>query len=114
SLLANKSNKDLRDFTAKLIKFRREHPALANDNFQVVLSDSDRRIFAFKRWNDAGSVAVIVANLKDTPSAEFTIEKAGLEDGKWLEYLTNQKIEMKNGQIKTTLEPSQIKVFVKE
>jgi 1,4-alpha-glucan branching enzyme len=114
SLLANKDNKDLRDFSAELIKFRRQRPSLWSDNFQVVLSDSNRRIFGYKRWNDAGGVVVVVANINDTPSGEFVIEKAGLEDGTWREHLTNRKFQMTGGQIKDTLEPSQVKIFVKE
>jgi 1,4-alpha-glucan branching enzyme len=114
SLLANKDNKDLRDFSAELIKCRRQRPSLWSDNFQVVLSDSNRRIFGYKRWNDAGGVVVVVANINDTPSGEFVIEKAGLEDGTWREHLTNRKFQMTGGQIKDTLEPSQVKIFVKE
>jgi 1,4-alpha-glucan branching enzyme len=114
NLLANKNNKDLHAFTTKLIKFRREDPALWNDNFQVVLADTDRQLFAYKRWNDAGGLVVVITNLKDTPSGEFTIEKAGLEDGQWREHMTSKKFQMKDGQIKDTLEPSQTKIYVKE
>ena len=114
ALLANKDNKDLHDFTANLIKFRREHPSLWSDNFQVVLSDSDRRIFGYKRWNDAGGVVVVVVNFNDNPSGEFIVEKAGLEDGPWREHITNRTFQMTGGQIKDTLEPSQVKIFVKE
>jgi 1,4-alpha-glucan branching enzyme len=114
NLLANKNNKDLHDFTAKLIKFRREHPALWNDNFQVVISDSDRQIFGYKRWNDAGGLVVVVVNIKSTPSGEFIIEKVGLEDGDWREHISDRKFKLTGGQIKDSLEPSQVKVFVKE
>jgi 1,4-alpha-glucan branching enzyme len=114
ALLANKDNKDLHDFLANLIKFRREHPSLWSDNFQVVLSDSNRRIFAYKRWNDAGGVVVVVVNINDTPSGEFIVEKAGLEDGPWREHISNRTFQMTGGQIKDTLEPSQVKIFVKE
>jgi 1,4-alpha-glucan branching enzyme len=114
ALLANKDNKDLRDFTAKLIKFRREHPALWNDNFQVVLKDSSRKLFGYKRWNDAGGLVVVVANINDAPSGEFILEKAGLEDGPWREHISGRTFQMTGGQIKDTLEPSQVKIFVKE
>jgi len=114
ALLANKDNKDLRQFLAKLIKLRREHPAFWSDNFQVVLKDSDRQIFGYKRWNDAGGVAVVVVNLNDAPSGEFIVEKAGLEDGRWREHIGNRTFQITNGQIKDTLEPSQVKVFIKE
>jgi 1,4-alpha-glucan branching enzyme len=114
ALLANKDNNDLRDFTAKLIKFRREHPALWKDNFQVVLKDSDRKIFGYKRWNDGGGLVVVVANINDTPSGEFIVEKAGVEDGRWREHISGHTFQATGGQIKDTLERSQVKIFVKE
>ncbi len=114
ALLANKDNKDLRDFTAKVINFRRKNPSLWGDNFQVVLSDSDRQLFGFKRWNDVGGLVVVVANLKDTPGGEFVIENAGLVDGPWREHMSDRKFQMTAGQIKDTIEPSQVKIFVKE
>lgn len=113
-LLAKPENKDLHDFASKLIKFRREHPALWSDHFEVVLADSNRKLFAYKRWNGNGEVIVIAANLNDAPSGDFTIENAGLEDGSWYEHMTNRHFQMTGGQIKDTLEPSQLKIFVKQ
>jgi 1,4-alpha-glucan branching enzyme len=114
TLLANKDNKDLHDFCAKLIKLRRETPALWGDSFEVVLLDANRRILAYKRWNEAGGVVVVVINIKDEPSGEFTIENAGLEDGAWNEHIKNRKFQMSGQQIKDTLEPGEIKIFIKE
>jgi 1,4-alpha-glucan branching enzyme len=113
-LLANKPNKDLHDFTANLIRFRREHSALWTDHFEVVLADNERHLFAYKRWNGGGEVIVVVANLNDTPSAEFTIENAGLEDGDWREHLSNRQFQVTGGQIRDTLEPSEIRIYVKK
>lgn len=114
TLLAGKDNKDLHDFTASLIKLRRETPSLWGDNFEVLLSDSDRQIFAYKRWNDVGGVVVVVANIRDNPAGEFTIQNAGLPDGAWREYGSNRSFQITGQQIKATLEPSEIKIFVKE
>jgi len=114
ALLANNENRDLHDFCAKLIKFRHENPALWSDNFQVVLSDSNRQIFAYKRWNDAGDLVIVVVNIRDTPGGEFIVEKAGLTDGRWREHISNRTFQIADGQIKDTLEPSQVKIFVKE
>jgi 1,4-alpha-glucan branching enzyme len=114
SLLANDDNKDLREFYANLIKFRKENPALWTDNFQVVLSDSERKLLGYKRWNDAGGEIVVVANLKDEPAGEFIVDSAGLEDGNWREHLSGRKFKMEGGRIHDTLEASQVKIFVKE
>ena len=52
--------------------------------------------------------------LKDTPGGEFVIENAGLVDGPWREHMSDRKFQMTAGQIKDTIEPSQVKIFVKE
>jgi 1,4-alpha-glucan branching enzyme len=114
TLLANKDNKDLHDFCARLIKLRRENPALWGDNFEVVLLDANRSILAYKRWNEAGGVVVVVINTKDEPTGEFIIENAGLEDGAWREHIKNRKFQMTGRQIKDVLEPGEIKIFIKE
>jgi 1,4-alpha-glucan branching enzyme len=114
SLLNNQDNKDLREYCAKLIKFRRETPALCCDNFEIVLRDADRHLFGYKRWNDAGGIVVVIANLNDTPAGEFLVEKVGLEDGNWREHMSGRKFQMTDGHIKDALAPSEVKIYVKE
>jgi 1,4-alpha-glucan branching enzyme len=114
ALLANTENKDLQQYTAGLIKLRRNTPALCCDQFQTVLKDNDRHLFAYKRWNDAGGVVVVVANLIDAPAGEFTISEAGLEDGKWHEHIFNYDATIAGGVLKDTMGPSEVKVFLKQ
>lgn len=113
ALLQNKTNKDLQQYTAGLVKLRRETPALCCDEFQVILKDPERHLFAYKRWNDAGGVVVIVANLEDTPAGEFTIADAGLEDGVWHEHVFNYDATISGGMLKDSLGPSEVKIFLK-
>ena len=80
----------------------------------MVLKDKQRQLFAYKRWNDAGGVAVVVANLKDAPAGEFTIADAGLEDGTWHEHVFNYDAQVNGGTLKDTLGPSEVKVFLKK
>lgn len=114
ALLANKDNKDLQQYTAGLVKLRRNTPALCCDQFQVVLKDKDRELFGYKRWNDAGGVAVVVANLKDKPAGEFTLTDVGLEDGVWHEHVFNFDAKVEGGVLKGELGPSEVKVFIKQ
>jgi 1,4-alpha-glucan branching enzyme len=113
ALLANKTNKDLHDYTAGLVKLRRAHPALCCDSFQVVLKDKERQIFAYKRWNDAGGVVVVAANLRDKPSGDFSIADAGPEDGTWHEHVFNYDLSIEKGVLNDTLGPSEVKIFIK-
>ncbi|HEX4056070.1 MAG TPA: alpha-amylase family glycosyl hydrolase [Tepidisphaeraceae bacterium] len=114
TLLDNKDNKDLQKYTAGLVKLRRNTPALCCDQFQVVLKDKERHLFVFKRWNDAGGVVVVAANLKDAPSGEFVITDAGLPDGTWHEHVFNYDATISGGILKDALGPSEVKVFLKQ
>ena len=113
-LLANKDNKDLHQYTAKLIKLRIDTPALSGDQFQVVLKDKEREIIAYKRWNDLGGLVVVAANLRDKPGGEFVIRDAGLPDGTWHEHVFDIDAKVENGVLRGTLGPSEVKVFVKQ
>lgn len=114
ALLANRNNKDLQQYTAGLVKLRRGTPALCGDPFQVLLKDKQRHLFAYKRWNDAGGVVVVAANLNDAPAGEFVITDAGLPDGAWHEHVFNYDATIVGGVLKDTLGPSEVKVFVKK
>jgi 1,4-alpha-glucan branching enzyme len=114
ALLANKDNKDLQKYTARLIKLRRDTPALSSDHFEVVLKDKERHLFGYKRWNDAGGIVVVVANLNDAPAGAFTIAGAGIEDGTWHEHVFNYDTRVEGGALKGDLGPSEAKVFVKQ
>ena len=114
SLLANQNNRDLRDYVAGMVKLRRNTPALCGDLFQAILKDVGRHLFAYKRWNHVGGVAVVVANLEDTSAGEIKVENAGLEDGVWHDYAYNCDTEVKGGILNVTLGASEAKVFVKK
>jgi 1,4-alpha-glucan branching enzyme len=113
-LLANKENKDLHDYTARLIHLRRSQPALCCDHFEAILNDKDREIFAFKRGNDAGGIVVVVANLKDSPASDVKVSNAGIPNGKWHEHNANTDLMVENGTITAQLGPSEVKIFVKQ
>jgi 1,4-alpha-glucan branching enzyme len=113
-LLKNKDNSDLMNFTAGLIKLRRATPALCSDNFEVLLKDKQSHLFGYKRWNDAGGVVAVLANLNDSASGDIAVDHAGLEDGQWREYVCNFDLEIKDGKLKTSLGPSEVKIFVKQ
>lgn len=113
TLLNNERNSELLKFHQLLIRARHENGALRADSYQTVLYDTERLIFAFKRWDFGGSVAVVVANLKDEPSGDVEINDAGIEDGAWREVVFGDELNIVAGVLKTTLGASEVKVFVK-
>ncbi len=112
-LLENDRNKGLFQHYSHLIKLRKENPALYSDNFEPVLDLPGRGIIGFKRWNDAGDVVVVVANLQPVYAGEFEIKDAGLEDGLWHEMIYDYDNMILNGDLKDTLAESEVKIYIK-
>lgn len=112
ALLQNERNADLRNFFQGLIAMRKNVPALRGDTFDVVHQDTERCIMAYKRWNDAGSVVVVVANLQDKFGGEVTIPNWP-GDGKWHEYINNYDVEANGGALTDSLAESEVKIYIK-
>jgi 1,4-alpha-glucan branching enzyme len=77
------------------------------------MSNADRPLFAYKRWNDEGNVVVVAVNLRHQPAGEFVVTKCGLPDGRWHEQTSNYDVEVSDGTLKDQLGPSEVKIFVK-
>ncbi len=112
-LLDNERNQGLFNHYRHLIKLRKENPALYSDNYQPILDLPGRGIIGFKRWNNAGDVVVVVANLQPVYAGEFEISNAGLEDGMWHEMIFDYDTMILNGVLKDTLAESEVKIFIK-
>ncbi len=112
-LLDNARNQGLFQHYAHLIKLRKDNPALYSDNFQPILDLPGRGVIGFKRWNDAGDVVVVVANLQPVYAGDFEIGDAGLEDGLWHEMIFDYDVMILNGVLKDTLAESEVKIFIK-
>jgi 1,4-alpha-glucan branching enzyme len=114
SLLKNERNAGLRAHVSALFQLRNRTPALQGDNFEVCFQDAGRQVFAFKRWDDQGSVLLVAVNLKHEPTGELAFSGCGLEDGAWHEYTSNYDREVKGGVLEDQLGPSELKVFIKK
>jgi len=113
-LLKNENNKGLQQFVAKLVKLRGNNPAIRGDQFQVLMKDKDRCLFVFKRWNEAGGVAIVATNLKDEQSGEFSLPDNAMENGKWEDYTAGNEMSIENGTLKADLGPSEVKIYLKK
>jgi 1,4-alpha-glucan branching enzyme len=132
NLLKSGNNRDLQQYVSKLINLRRKNPVFQDDHFQTLLKDQERCLFAYKRWNDVGAVAVVVANLRDADTGEFSLPEKSMDHGQWMEMSAAGEKEITVdagngssggggggggagcGTIKTSLGPSEVKVFVKK
>lgn len=112
SLLQNERNADLMRYYSGLIYLRKTNRALQSNTFEAICKDAERCLFAYKRWDDAEGVVVVVANLQDTYLGEVKIgEWPG--DGKWHEYHNNYDIDVAGGVLTDTLAESEVKIYVK-
>jgi 1,4-alpha-glucan branching enzyme len=112
SLLQNERNADLMRYYSGLIYLRKTSRALQSNTFEAICSDTERCLFAYKRWDDAGGVVVVVANLQDTYLGEVKVgEWPG--DGRWHEYHNNYDIDVAGGFLTDTLAESEVKIYVK-
>ncbi len=112
TLLHNERNADLHNFYKHLISLRKCTSALNADTFEPVADMADRGIIAYKRWNDAGSIVIVVANLKPQYAGEFTITHPGLVDGMWHEANSNYDVTIQDHTLRDTLAESEAKIYV--
>ncbi|HVS71903.1 MAG TPA: alpha-amylase family glycosyl hydrolase [Phycisphaerae bacterium] len=112
TLLANDHNKELREHYKKMIHLRRENTALHRNDLAFFYEHAADGILAFARWDDTGKQVVVIANFKDQPHDPH--EVTNFPDGDtWTDYLTGEKVEIKNHQWTGPLAPWEAKVFIR-
>lgn len=112
SLLQNPNNKDLMHFYSGLIHLRKNTPALCGNTFEVFFRDDQRGIIGFKRWDAAGGIVVVLANLKDSFAGE--VQVGGWPgDGTWHEYRNNYDVQVSSGVLHDTLAESEVKIYLR-
>ena len=111
-LLGNGHNQELFDYIASLIRLRRECSALntSGTNMEFILQDPERQLIAFKRWEEGGCIAVVVANLADRFLGEVEVPMPA--DGVWHEWTHNYDCPAEGGVLRDQLAESEIKVYV--
>lgn len=114
ALLKNDSNRGLLDHTRQLSRIRHENPSLRGDAFEAVMKDPQRLLFAYKRWNDAGNVVLVVANLKDQDAGAFSVSHAGLEDGMWRDAIHGNELKVEGGVLNDVIAGSEVKIYIKQ
>jgi 1,4-alpha-glucan branching enzyme len=113
-LLKNERNQGLLNHYKHLTHLRKSNPALTSNNFDSVAEMPDRGIIAYKRWNNEGNIVLVVANLFDRPSGEFSVGNDGLEDGTWREMIFNYDVQIQGGVLTDQLGPSEVKIYIRQ
>jgi 1,4-alpha-glucan branching enzyme len=66
------------------------HPALRSHSLEITHRDHDNGVLAFRRWNDAGDVVLVVANLGGRQWQQHDYGVATAAGGRWEEIFNSQ------------------------
>jgi cyclomaltodextrinase len=95
------------DHYKKLIRLRRELPALRTGSFETMLVDDARQLYGFQRTLGEEKVLVVLNNSQETQEANLAVP------GTWLDRLSGREIEAVEGPIlKIVLPPRGAAVLV--
>jgi glycosidase len=95
-------NRDLLQTYQRLIRIRRQHPALSLGDFQTLLTDDERQIYAFRRRLEAQTV-VVALNSADQPQ-QLELQAAGA--AAWKDVLNGGAEQLpQDGKVRLQLAP---------
>jgi 1,4-alpha-glucan branching enzyme len=114
---------------ADINNLRWNHPALRSPVGQITHTDPSNNVVAFKRWNNAGDVILVVVNAGDGQwdNTEYSVSLAG-DTGSWQEIFNSQAplyggvntvgnpgyvLDSRNGQLSISLASWSVQVFAK-
>ena len=114
---------------ADINNLRWNHPALRSPAGQITHTDPSNNVVAFKRWNNAGDVILVVVNAGDGQwdNTQYSVSLAG-DTGSWQEIFNSQAplyggvntvgnpgyvLDSRNGQLSISLASWSVHVFAK-
>ncbi len=112
-LLGNEANAQLYHYVSGLIFLRKTTGALKSENIEIIHTDPENKVLAWKRWDDGGSVVAVVANFGDNPLSNYNIPNFPA-DGEWHEFTFDYDITAENGVLVDLLGQSQCKIYLKK
>lgn len=112
-LLSGDLARDLFNYYAALILLRKTNAALQHGNsIEFLYSNDERKILAFKRWDEQGGMVVVVAHLHDVMAGDVEIPNMPA-DGTWHEWTANYDVTVQGNVLRDQLGESQVKVYIK-
>lgn len=109
-LLDDASHADLFHHYQQLIALRTSTPALQSNTFEQLYADEERGLFAFKRWDDAGGIVVVLANLEPTFGGDVVIPNWPAGEN-WQECLNEYSPTLTDGALHDSLGESEVKIY---
>lgn len=113
TLLETPENKDLFNYYKTLINLRKTTTALHTTNIQFFHEDTENKVLAFQRFDEGGSLAVVVLNLSDVDLENYTIPDFPA-DGEWHEWTKDYTTDVTGGEKILNLARREGLVFIKK
>jgi 1,4-alpha-glucan branching enzyme len=113
SLLTFEPNRTLLEHYKRLIRLRRETPALTSDTIDIVAVDKERGLLAFKRWTDDGSVVLVLINTRDEEARDVCIAAPGIPNGVWQERMREVTVTTTENTLTDSVPASAVNIYIK-
>jgi 1,4-alpha-glucan branching enzyme len=110
SLLKNQPNHQLLAYYKHVILLQEKVPALYTENIEFFPENAETKVFAYYRWSDEGTPAVVVANFWDTYLSGNSIPNFPAVT--WHELMYNKILEFTEEAFKFDLPEWSAQVFV--
>lgn len=111
SLLDHDLNQELFEFYKRAIALRQEIPALLTENIEFFYENVEDSLLCYVRWDEAGSRAVVIANLGDRAFSDYSIPNFPT-DGVCKDCLEQSDFESKDGILTIDLPPFSARILV--
>lgn len=109
-LLDQPKNREIFEQVKKLAYLRKTHGALKSDKLEFIHQDEQNKVLAWKRWDEAGNVLVVVVNFSDQPLPGYVVPN--VPDNLNHEYLFDYPVQPQGGSLTGDLGPSEAKIFL--
>ena len=111
-LLPGKLNEGLFKYYSSLILLRKNTEALQHgNNIEFFFTDPERKLFAFRRWDERGGNVAVVANLKDEVAGDIQVPNFPA-DGKWHEWTLDYDVQVEGKILHDNFAESQVKIYI--
>lgn len=111
SLLKNQPNYELLEYYKHLILLRHNLPAFYTENIEFIHENPEAKVFAYYRWSDEGTRAVVVANFSDNYLSGYCIPNFPAA-GTWHEWMYNKIVQVGEEGFKFDLRERSALIFV--
>lgn len=111
-LLGTPLAQDLQKYYKNVIALRKNNrPLQLADNIEFLYTDPAKQLLAFKRWEEQGSVVVVLVNLNDTFAGPVEIPNIPT-NGTWHEWIHDYDVTVEGDVLRDQLAESEIKIYL--